>query len=109
MFTPDIIKKIIDHFHIGKIANIKNLASSIEIETSTGTFYLLFDKPLDARTTEEARLQKAETILNKKLSRILNVNNEIKKAENAYVHKQGFYFSLYHPYTKEYFIKKRKI
>lgn len=95
MVTSVTIKKIFDRFHIGKIINLKNLASFIEIETSRGTFYLLFDKVFDARMTEERRIHKIESILNKKLSRVLYIDNKLRKAENAYIHKQDHYFSLY--------------
>lgn len=95
MRTEDI-QRIIDHFHIGKIIEQKNLVYFYEVLTNQGTFYLLSGKVETARQTEEARIQKVVSITGSKVERLLlkNYKNELNP-ENSYTHSRENYYSLY--------------
>lgn len=96
MLTVEQSQRIIDKFHIGKVSSCSFLGFFYELTTNQGTFFILFDDPFKARSTELKRLIVLKGVTKGNIERLLlpNYKGELIP-ENSYVHMYNTYFSVY--------------
>ena len=98
MSTQEDIQKILDHYHVGKLAQFSDHSFYVTAHTNQGTYFILSDDPSKARITEAAR-KEALIQAEGQAERLLLTDYKGRRlSESAsYAHYQHKYYSVYKP------------
>jgi hypothetical protein len=95
MVNSNDAKRIIDHFHIGKLINFEDFRVYYKVTTNQGTFFILESEPIKGRETEQERSKTLEGIVGPNVRLLLPDYKGELNEYSSYAHYKGKYFSVY--------------
>ncbi len=95
MISVDDAKRIIDHFHIGKLINFVDFQTFYKVITNQGTFFILYSESIKGRETEQERSKTLEDRMGSTERLLLPDYKGELNAYSSYAHYKDKYFSVY--------------